>query len=131
MSVRETERGLDVAVRAQTDMQRRLEQALSEHAEVRMSVRNGGPDDLPEVERELTMCSGAIHGVQQRVADLAARLMPVMPGDGLTRLLKDIEPGSSLEPDTQTEVGQRLRSLQRQMSEIETVLSHLIALVRL
>lgn len=115
------------AARPQSDLQRRIEQAQAEGMERRTKSRNGGPEDMSEVDRELTMASGAIQGVQQRLAELAVKLGPVMPGDTLSRLQRGDDTLARQEFEIATEVGQRVRSLTMEISEIEHALSYLLA----
>lgn len=114
-----------------TRLQERLDVALQEYAELLAKQRSGGPNDLSEIDRELTVCVGAIEGVHQRLAELTARLQSVLPGHVIAVLTGE-DPGVVRqdrldEYEVSTEVGTRLRGLQQEISNVEDALSHLLA----
>lgn len=115
----------------QTDLQRRLDSELQMYQESLMARREkGGPDDLGEVDRELTMAAGALEGLYQRIGALAATLGPAMPAGLVQELLH--QPGrASDEPEVFTQVGQRIAQIRRAISECEDVLGALVVNVRL
>jgi hypothetical protein len=118
-----------VAARPQTEFQRRLESSQTEGMERASQVRNGGPGDMSEIDRELTMASGALQGVQQRIAELAVKLGPVLPGDTVGRMMQgaDFPRKGSDEFEINTEVGQRIRQVTNQISELEDAVSMLLS----
>lgn len=113
-----------------TRLQERLDVALQEYAELLAKQRSGGPVDLSEIDRELTVCDGAIEGVHQRLAELTARLQPVLPSHVIAVLTGE-DPGVRQDPldeyEVSTEIGTRLRGLQREISSVASALSHLLA----
>lgn len=127
-------RGESVPKPAQTQLQRRLESENQMYQETLMTRREkGGPDDLGEIDRELTMATGALEGLYQRIGALAAVLGPVMPA-GLVQKLLD-QPGrvndEHEEHEVFTELGQRVAQIRRAISECEDVLGSLVVHVRL
>lgn len=115
---------------ALTDLQRRLESELDMHLEITAKRRNGGPEELGEIDRELLILSGALEGLGQRVGALAATLGPVLPGDIHAHLMQP-----QADPDdgfmVATEVGQRIATIRRAVTQTEHVLSVLLNSVRL
>lgn len=115
------------AVRPQTHVQSLIEQETA----LRMEAREkGAPGDMPEIDREITMVQGALQGVEQRLAELAARLRPVLDektwavlnhGDD-NRVLAD-STRDDLHP--QSEYGVRLRNVQYEIAAVEHFLSYL------
>lgn len=116
------------ATRPTSDFMRRLHEALAQSEERRQQVRGGGPEEMPELDRELTMLQGATTSVQTRLADLVAAMTPVLGVKTLTGIADSGEV-TDVRRDEQfpieTGYGQRMRNLQRDLSEVEAVLSQL------
>lgn len=124
---RERDQGPADKARPQTELQRRVRDALEMHDAVEGERRaKGGPDDLGELDRELTMIEGALQGVYQRFGETVAAVRPVLDPKALHALL-EAEPHSlhstvdSLAP--RTVVGERVRRLQYALSELEQALA--------
>lgn len=118
--------------RALTNLQKRIEDEVQMHLQADMERREkGGPNDLSEVDRELTMCVGALEGLYQRLGALAAKLGPVMPGGTVASMTQGPGRVDSHDFEVTTEVGQRINALHRSISEIEDALGVLVAQVRL
>lgn len=111
--------------RPMTHLQSRIEQEMS----MRMERRGeGGPHDAPEIDREITMVQGALHGVEQRLGELVAKLQPVMHPKEYAALVSGGD--HVMRPDTDdlapmTEYGQRIREIQYAVTGIEHALSYL------
>lgn len=123
------------ATRAATPLQRRIREAL-EMAEIAEHERRakGGPDDLGEVDRELTMIEGALEGVRQRVGEVTASVRPVLDEKALAAVLGELEQYQARSDDEwapRTAVGRRVRGIQTALSEIEAALAYLAQGVRL
>lgn len=114
--------------RPQTDLQRRLQSASEEYAERQVQIHNGGPEDMGEVDREVQMLQGAIQGVHQRLAELAVRLAPVLRPVTLDTLMRETRAKPTREDQyaPETPLGQRVRRIAEDISEIEDVISALI-----
>lgn len=125
-------RGMATAARPQTDLQRRLESELQMHHEVRSKRReSGGPDDMSEIDRELTMATGALEGLYQRIGTLAAALQPVLNPNTVGQLIDGpgrVDPRDAYE--TNSEVGQRIAKITRAIAECEDVVGSLAVNVR-
>lgn len=112
------------------EMQERIRAAYEEYDEI--GRQDGGPDDTPEVKREAMMLSGAVQGVQQRVAELAAALRPILGLQVTNQLVAPTGPKPSTPENWKldTQVGVDLRSIQNRISEIEDTLGILLSGVR-
>ena len=120
------------APRPQTPIQSRIEQETALRYE---AAEKGTPEEMPEISREITMCMGALEGVNQRLAELVARLKPAMDerawqniNHGDDGLIPARSTEDHLAP--QSEYGQRLRQTQHAIGDIENVLSYLLQGVR-
>lgn len=122
-----------VMARSRSDLQRRIAEEIEMGSERRQKLMGGGPDEMPDVWRELLTLQGALMGVEQRIANLAGVLRPVIPdhtvnsllGEGAERLARPTE------EEPATEVGARLRAMRDLVSEFEDSLSVLANGVRL
>lgn len=120
-----------VAARPQTHIQSRIEQETAIRME---SHEKGSPDAMPEIEREITMAMGAVHGVEQRLGELVAKLRPVLDEKTWMTLTRGddntVRPSEDLAMAPQSEYGTRLRALQYEITALEHVLSYLVQGVR-
>lgn len=117
------------AARPMTGMEERLASARAEADERRMEQRHGSPESLPEVDRQIQILSGAVESLRARTADLIARLGPVYANDLM--MAKGVERSQLDTPPIQTEVGQRLDSLYREVLDITDAVDTAIFAVRL
>ena len=136
MDIREvaarSDRDQSAPMRPQTDLQRRLESEHQMHHESSMKLREqGSPETFGEVDREVTMCMGALEGLYQRIGALTAILGPIMPS-GVGNRMQSGEGRIDVSPyEVETEVGQRIQVIHRAISECEDTVGGLVASVRL
>lgn len=122
----------DTPTHPMTRLQSRIQDEVQMHHEVLAKHRDsGGPEMMGEIDRELTMATGALEGVYQRLGGLAAKLAPVMPGDTLLNMTAG--PGRALQDsfEVNSEVGRRIHEVTAAISEIEDALGTLVNSVRL
>lgn len=119
--------------RTLTDLQVRIQSESDIQIETMEGRRSGSPEELPEIERELTMLTGAMEGLYQRLGALAAVLTPVLdPGtheylmtQGQGRPL-----GSASDFEIVTPVGQHIAKISMAIGQCEDALGALVARVR-
>lgn len=104
-----------VAKRPASELEDRVMRERELESERRLSASSRSPEELGEVDRELTMLRGALAGVQQRVAELCVRVEPVL------RELPGPVPPQPFEPGfpVETDLGRRLADVRRQLGELE------------
>lgn len=123
------QQGAKVA-RSSTELERRLQSERELALERR--DRDGSPEQLPELEREVGLVTGALAGVEQRAAELIVALDQVVHHDTLLvlekvraerqeRLRRQEEGGEAAGrlPGALTPTGQRLRELYDRLGELE------------
>lgn len=123
----ETTEKAATTVRAHSELQDRVLQALEMASSVSLEQHAGSPDMVPEIERELTMLEGALQGVYQRVGEVVAACESVLTTRALNAICEE-QPARPPSEDAfaiETSLGRRLRELQYRLTEIEHALSYL------
>lgn len=130
-------RTMPAAARVRSDLEVRIGDNISEARARRMEVRGSDPTSIPEVTRELTMLRGALHGVEQRIAELAGELEPILDPKMVAIHLTGEEHRAEVDrPEDErfpvvTEIGRELQALSRTVSEFEAALTFIRHAVRL
>lgn len=117
----------------------RLADALAQHHEVSQRAHAGNPAELPDATRQLFMLQGALEGVEQRAAELVAKLEPILR-DGAHDHLAKLEharreraenPRERDELDPRCQLGRTAASCTARVSQLEELLGMVTQLVEL